>query len=193
MSDDAYLAGLFCLVTGDPEDVHDMMSREVVSRGATSGPDPRIVSVPASMDVDSIEALGCEILGELPDNREERHRSFVRIRIPEGWSEVPGENSQIRWIVDGRGVRRIGTSDNGQWWDRYVSTNVVRQGNEAPLRLCYGEGTLGTIMWDVLTEDEREDVREGLRVYVQQGEDSPTVYADTAAKAQHWLDVIEAL
>ena len=163
-----------------------------VSDGQTSvNQDDTVILVPANLRRRELEALGVVVLDDLPADKRERESSFVRIRIPEGWSLHKSRYIGVQDIVDERGVKRITTNDNGQWWDRYVSTVVVHQGSEVPLRLLYGDGDLDSVLWDRFTDEEKEEAKQGLLKYASREYIGSS--AETSAKAQEWLDTIDAL
>ncbi|MEO5949169.1 MAG: hypothetical protein ABIP74_02090 [Candidatus Saccharimonas sp.] len=152
-----------------------------------------VESIPAHFDRESLEGLGFEVLDPQPAGYQPRTTSFVRVRLPEGWSLVQSPHAGVRHIIDELGIRRVTLTDNGQSWDRYVSTAILKQGVDISRRLCYGDDDLETVKWSSLTAEEQSEVKEGLRYYVAEGEEAPHVYAKTAATATDWLARIEAL
>lgn len=196
MDDYAKIAALTAMASGDAEGALDAASR-MQAADRQAGNADRVVQAPgqigspisdaAAMRAE-MERLGFVWLDEPSTDRQTLLTQYVRLQMPEGWSLRRSDDSRLRYLVDERGVRRVSLYDVHQFWDPYAVTNLISVAGDIVTRLVYGDETADDLGWPVLTEDERTETLQRLREQVAKGEESPKIYADTAAKAAAWLE-----
>lgn len=115
---------------------------------------------------------------------------FVRCTLPDGWRKAGSDHAMWSYIVDERGIRRVAVFYKAAWYDRSAHAQIVDVGAAATTEAIYGDGLPRLPhLWDVFTDAERDDFRAGLQAYLQQAEESPTVYRDRLPRVWQLIEL----
>lgn len=117
----------------------------------------------------AMETLGF-VFGEVADDL------FEKVTLPEGWSRQGSDHAMWSYIVDERGVERVGIFYKAAYYDRSAHASLTRVGSSFASKFIYGDGDADETPWDLLTETERADFIDALVEYGKQVASHPDIY-----------------
>lgn len=83
---------------------------------------------------------------------------FTDATLPEGWSKEGSDHAMWSYIVDERGIKRVGVFYKAAFYDRSAHANLENVGYSLASSLMYGDEPVALpTEWDVLTDAERRE------------------------------------
>ena len=130
-----------------------------------------------------------EALGFVPGEPVEGDPMFRRCTLPEGWKREGSDHAMWSHIVDERGVRRVSIFYKAAFYDRSAHASISNVGYAFVTEAVYGDAKPALPEpWAVLTEDERQQYRDGLAAYLKQAEECPSVYGDRVPRVRTLIE-----
>lgn len=117
---------------------------------------------------------------------------FCDATLPEGWKREGSDHAMWSYIVDERGIRRVGIFYKAAFYDRSAHASLLRPGYEAANAFFYGEGERPDL--GVLTAEERVQFAKACDVMDVNIASHPDIYKDRVeplAEARAALAAIE--
>jgi len=111
---------------------------------------------------------------------------FQEATLPEGWERQGSDHAMWSYIVDERGIERVGIFYKAAFYDRSAHMSISRPGYSLGSKFVYGckaDQDDVDVPWDLLTEDERSDFIESLKRHLDSVARHPTIYDDEAQNA----------
>lgn len=137
--------------------------------------------LPVSMtpsDVSAWTALGFAF-GAVVDN----DPLFRNATLPAGWRRRSADDSRGSYLVDERGIDRVGIFYKAAFYDRRADMHIINVGWQVANSAIYGDDA-PTIPWDVLSADEKASAVKALDRYLDDAERHPSIYGDRAPRAE---------
>jgi hypothetical protein len=134
-------------------------------------------------DDDALLALGFTF-GEATDDL------FREATLPAGWSRKASDHDMWSYIVDERGIERVGLFYKAAFYDRSAHMSLTDVGSSFAVSFVYGQGPDAT-PWDLLTETERASFELALRDYIAEAVRMPDIYGERATRVIQRLRELE--
>lgn len=108
---------------------------------------------------------------------------FVQATLPDGWSKEGSDHAMHSYVLDERGIRRIGVFYKAAFYDRRADFHLINAGGAAAGDVLYGdEPPALPPHWDMFTAEERAAFTAGLDRMDRQIEECPPVYGKYASR-----------
>lgn len=123
---------------------------------------------------DELDALGFTRLDDVDD-------LFVRATLPAGWKREGSDHAMWSYLLDGRGIRRVGVFYKAAFYDRKADMNMVNAGCDAATKVLYGDEPVALPdKWALFTEGERASFVASLDGMDAQITEHPGIYGKYA-------------
>ena len=126
------------------------------------------------------EALGFTF-GEVVDG----DPLFRQATLPEGWARKGSDHAMWSYVVDERGIERVGVFYKAAFYDRKASMNIVNVGYQAATEWIYGDGEPS--LHSGLTAEELQAAKAQAEAYLKSAEEHPDIYGDRLPRAHSLL------
>jgi hypothetical protein len=102
---------------------------------------------------------------------------FRKATLPEGWKREGSSHAMWSYIVDERGIERVGVFYKAAFYDRKADMHVTNVGYSLGRKALYSDGPDET-PWDLLTDDERAEWFNAVDAYLKDAAEYPDIYKD---------------
>lgn len=134
-----------------------------------------------------------EALGFRKGEPVEGDELFVEATLPDGWSRVSSDHAMWSYILDERGVRRVGVFYKAAFYDRKASMTLLRPGTELASTHIYGEGDTDLHeVWPLLNGEERQQVIDYIADYKKRAAKYPDIYGERNPRVDALATFVEA-
>lgn len=110
---------------------------------------------------------------------------FCSVTLPACWQREASDHDMWSYIVDERGVRRVGVFYKAAFYDRKASAYIQPVGETLASQAMYGDEPVALPdQWDVLTDDERAGFWVGVDRYLASHEKYPDSNVERATRVK---------
>jgi hypothetical protein len=118
---------------------------------------------------------------------------FRQVDLPAGWTKQGSNHAMWSYVVDERGIRRVGVFYKAAYYDRKAHLNLLSVGYEFATEAMYGDGDPALPgEWSALTTAERDDFSTAVRDYLARCDEYPEIYGDRRPRVEIFLTLIDA-
>lgn len=109
---------------------------------------------------------------------------FRAATLPDGWKREGSDHAMWSYIVDERGIKRVGIFYKAAFYDRNASMHLINVGGEIGSNALYADNdpTAESLRLAVLTPAELADLRQSLTAMQQRIDETPAIYGKYAAR-----------
>lgn len=116
---------------------------------------------------------------------------FRPATLPDGWKREGSDHAMWSYILDERGISRVGIFYKAAFYDRRAAMHLERPGYSAASKAIYGDGPV-VGPWDKLTNEELADARDEAERYLKEAAEHPDIYGNRADRAREVLRQVSA-
>ena len=119
---------------------------------------------------------------------------FRPATLPSGWKREGSDHAMWSYIVDERGIKRVGVFYKAAYYDRRADMHVVNVGRDIGSHAIYGDEapTAASMRLDVLTPGERDDLEADVAEMRHQINETPSIYGKYANRVAVVRAILEA-
>ena len=115
---------------------------------------------------------------------------FRHVELPEGWSKKGSDHSMWSYVVDERGIDRVGIFYKAAFYDRSAHMQVIRVGRNLASNMIYSDAEIE--IPEGLTVEEVGELRDEIDLYLERADAHPTIY-DRKDRALAILERVDVL